>query len=389
VSAGVLDGLRVLEFSQLIAAPLCGLTLLDYGAEVIKVEPPAGEYTRTLEPLLPSGESAYFHMLNRGKRGVVLDLQAPGGTELAARLIDSADVVVESLGGAFGDPEAALARNPQLIWCSISGTGRDHGGRAIDPTLQAAMGMMALTGEPGRAPMRLPVPLIDFLTGVYAVQSILAARLAVERGGAGAILDCAMVDAAATLSSSVGVHALNTPEPLRRMGTENAWYVPAANFEASDGQWVQVMAISERHWRALAGVLGLELDHDAAARLEHRAEVHGAIASAIQRAPAQHWADAITAAGGFCQRIREIEEAWADPLLAARGLRATVGAGRAGGVGAACGAAAAGGTPFPVPVVSLARTAGRTGEMLPPGPALGQDNRALAAELALPTLHTQ
>src|SRR5262249_8038774 len=171
-------------FCELMGAGLCGLMLEDMGAEVIKVEPPDGDYTRTLEPIVAPGVSAYFQMLNRGKRGVSVDLRDDAGRGLARRLIDSADVVVESLGEgreALGIAyEDASSRNEKLIWCSISGHGRDQPGRAIDPTLQASMGMMALTGEPEGPPMRLPVPLVDFMTAMYATQSVLAAMLRVR-----------------------------------------------------------------------------------------------------------------------------------------------------------------------------------------------------------------
>ena len=374
-SSAILAGVRVLEFSQLIAAPLCGLTLLDHGADVIKVEPPGGEYTRTLEPFLDNGESAYFHMLNRGKRGVACDLRSDRGAAFVRALIDSADIVVESVGGAAGGLpgyEDAAASNPKVIWCSITGMGRGSPGRAIDPTLQASIGMMALTGEPDRPPMRLPVPLVDFMTGMYAVQSVLAAHVRVLHGGSGALLDCAMVDAAATLTSSAGVYALNAREPLRRLGTENRWYVPAGNFQAADGEWVQLIAVGDHHWRALCRALGHPewLDDPRcsgnAARVANRELIHEWVASAVRTAPASRWEAAIVEAGGFCQRIREIEDGWADPLLVDRGLR--------GSIEGADGA-------FPVPIASLART--WDGEPLPPGPALGEHTAALATELGV------
>ena len=331
MSDPVLEGIRVVEFSHLIAAPLCGLSLQDMGAEVIKVEPPEGDYTRTLAPEIAPGVSGYFQMLNRGKRGVSLDLRESDARELAIKLVDSADVVIESLGDARGaalgtDYEDARVRNPKLIWCSVTGTGRGTGGRAIDPTLQASMGMMALTGEPDRPPMRLPVPLVDFMTGMYAVQSVLAALMRVRAGGDGSLLDCAMIDSASVLTSSVGVRALNDSEPIRRMGTENPWYVPAANFEAADGEWVQLIAVSEQHWAALCEALGHPewrddprfADNDA--RVANREAVHAAIAEVIRTDDAARWQSAVTRAGGFCQRIREIEEAWRDPVLASRGL---------------------------------------------------------------------
>lgn len=371
---GVLDGVRVVELSHLIAAPLCGLTLGDMGAEVIKVEPPEGDYTRTLEPEVAPGVSAYYQMLNRGKRGVSVDLRRDADRELARSLIESAKIVIESLGGAASalgiDYEQASSRNRDLIWCSITGHGKGQGGRAIDPTLQASMGMMALNGEPDRPPMRLPVPLVDLMTAGYATQSVLAALLAVRDGRGGALLDCGMIDAAAVLASSVGVHALNGSQPLRRMGTENPWYVPAANFEAGDGEHVQVMAVTEQHWRALCEALGrpewLEDPRFAGneARVAHREAVHELIAEAVRGGTAAHWEAEVTRAGGFCQRIREIEEAWADPLLAERGLVTEIDGGELGS--------------FPVPVASLADRGPRTRQR---APLLGEDTRAVAEEL--------
>jgi succinate---hydroxymethylglutarate CoA-transferase len=373
MSTDLLAGVRVVEVSQLIAASLCGLTLADYGAEVIKLEPVDGEYARTIEPFFPSGESAYFQMLNRGKRALAADYRAPGARAVLARLIASADIVVENLAcsaAAVGlDRQEAMRANPDLIWCSISGRGDGVEGRAIDPTLQASMGMMALSGEQDRRPLRLPVPLVDFMTGIYAVQAVLAAVLAVRAGAGGAHLDCALIDAAATLTSSAGVYALGGPEPLRRIGTENHWYAPASNFQASDGRWIQLMTISEYHWRGLCRALGHRawLDdprmRDNEARVQHRHLVHRLIEETIATAPAAHWLEAITAEGAFCAPVNEIEEAWADPALAERGLLATVD----------------GEDAFPVPVASLART--RTGGKLPRAPRLGEDSAEIAAGL--------
>jgi crotonobetainyl-CoA:carnitine CoA-transferase CaiB-like acyl-CoA transferase len=373
---GVLEGLRVLEFSQLIAAPFCGLTLADLGADVVKVEPPGGDYTRTLDPPLAPGRSAYFQMLNRGKRSVALDFRAEGARALIRRLIDWADVVVEGLGDAatglgLGYEEAS-ERNPKLIWCSISGLGSGRPGRAIDPNLQAAMGIMATTGEPGRPPMRVQLPLIDFMTGMYAAQSVLVAVMAVQQGGDGAFLDCAMADAAATLTSSLGLYALGGTDALGRIGAESYWYVPAGNFEAADGEWVQLVALSESHWRAVCRALGHEewLDDDRfadnEARVSNRALVHASIADAIRQRPAAAWAREISTAGGLAQRIRDLGEAWADPMLTERGL-----------LGQVTDPALQG---FPIPVASLAAR-GRTS--LAPAPELGEHSRSVAAQAGL------
>jgi crotonobetainyl-CoA:carnitine CoA-transferase CaiB-like acyl-CoA transferase len=370
---GLLDGVRVVEFSRLIAAPFCGLSLRDLGAEVIKVEPPQGDHTRGFPPFLAPGESAYFHTFNRGKRGIALDLADPRAPAVVRRLIDAADVVVENLGDASSalgvEFEEAASRNPRLVWCSITGFGRGRGGRAIDPSLQARTGIMALTGEVGGPPLRVPVPLVDFMTGMYATQSVLAALWRAEREGRGAFLDCAMMDAAATLGSATALLALGDFLMPRRIGSDSYIVAPSAVFETGDGDHVQLLTLSERHWEALCGALGhtewledpLFADNDA--RLANRELLHQRIGAALAGETAEHWVETITQAGGFCERVREIEEAWSDPAMSERGLLGTL---EGEGLDA-----------FPIPVASLAHT----GEALARGPRLGEHSGEVAREL--------
>ncbi|HEX8741954.1 MAG TPA: CoA transferase [Thermoleophilaceae bacterium] len=368
----LLEGVRVVELAGLIAAPFCGLTLLDLGAEVVKVEPPGGDDARAFPPFVAGGGSAFFHALNRGKRGVVLDLAAAEGRVAARRLVEDADVVVENLGDAarqlgFGYEEAARV-NGRLVWCSVTGNGVGRGGRAVDPSLQASMGLMAITGEPDGPPLRVPVPLVDFMTGMYAAQSTLTALWRAERTGVGALLDCAMVDAAATLTSVTALLGLGGAVELRRLGSESYLAVPSAAFEAADGEYVQVVAVNDRHWSALCDALGHPewredprcSDRDA--RLANRGFVHGLVAEAIATGSAADWVERIGRAGGLCERVREMAEAWADPLLADRGL-----------VGSLDGAGS------PLPLVSLVRGADPSVPVR--GPALGEHTEAVLREL--------
>jgi crotonobetainyl-CoA:carnitine CoA-transferase CaiB-like acyl-CoA transferase len=376
-SAGpVLDGVRVVELSQLIAAPFCGLTLLYLGAEVIKVEPPAGDPMRGFPPYLPDGESGMFRALNRGKRGVVVDLTQAPGQALAAPLLETADVVVENLGDVRAQLglsyEDLAARRPGLVWCAITGLGAAAGGRAIDPSLQAAMGMISITGEEDGGPARIPVPLVDFMTGMYAVQSVLTALWRVRQGGAGAFLDCAMLDAATTLVSTSALLASGGYFVPRRLGSESPLVAPSGVFAAGDGAEVQIMCVTERHWRRLCAALEHPewiddpVSASNSARVANRDEVRARIAAVIASDTAERWVTRIAAEGGLCERVRDIEEAWADERLRARGL--------VGEVGDA--------PPWAMrmPLVSLAATQ-RDGR-LPPAPALGADTGALARELA-------
>ncbi|HEX8075446.1 MAG TPA: CoA transferase [Thermoleophilaceae bacterium] len=372
---GLLDGLRVVEFSRLIAAPFCGLTLSDLGADVVKVESPGGDDARSFPPLLANGSSAYFHALNRGKRGAVLDLSDAAARETARRLVARADVVVENLGEStarlgFGYEDVSEP-NPRLVWCSITGLGAREGGRAVDPSLQASMGLMALTGEPDRPPLRVPVPLIDLMTGMYAAQSVLTALWRAERTGRGAFLDCALVDSAATLTSLTALLALCGADKPRRLGSESHLVVPSAVYATADDRFVQVVAVNERHWEALCAALDrpewLDDDRcaDNAARVANRRLVNERIGEAIATGTARDWVERITRAGGLCERVREIEEAWADPLLAARGL---VGRPADWAYG-----------DLSLPLVSLAR--GADPHALALGPALGEHTEAVLREL--------
>ena len=372
----LLDGVRVVEFSQLLAAPFCGMTLSDLGADVIKVEPRQGDEVRRFPPYFEGGESAWFHTVNRGKRGIALGLSDPRAKDIVGKLLEGADVVIDNLGESRSrlgiDPDEALRRHPRLVWCSITGLGENEGGRAIDPSLQAEMGMMATTGERDGPPARIQAPTIDLMTGMYAVQRILAALWQVERGGAGAFLDCAMLDAAATLTGPVALRALGGL-PSGRIGSESHVLVPSASFEGSDGVHVQVIALTEDHWRAICAALGHPdwaddpRCRDNEARLANRDLVNTLIRDVVATDTADHWVEAITMAGGLCVRVKDMEDAWSAPRLTRRGLLGTIGA--------------AGFDSFAVPVMSLARSTDP--RSLDPGPTLGQHSAEVLRELGI------
>jgi crotonobetainyl-CoA:carnitine CoA-transferase CaiB-like acyl-CoA transferase len=360
----LLEGVRVLELSQLIAAPLCGLQLLDLGADVVKAEPPEGDPARRLPPFASGGESLWFHALNRGKRGVVVER---GDAATLRRLVAWADVVVENLAGGVAYEDFA---RDDLVWCAITGRGAGRGGRAVDPSLQAAMGLAALTGEPGGPPLRVPVPAVDYMTAMAATQAVLVARWRVERGAPGGLVDVALVDAAATLSGLAGVAAL-AGEPPSRIGSQSPLAVPSGVFATADG-YVQVVAYSERQWRAVCAALEHDewLDDprsaDAAARLAHRDLVHERVAGVLAGGPTARWVEAITAAGGLAEPVREIDEAWRDPALRERGLLGHLEDAELGG--------------RPMPTLSLAHPRGAD-PAFPAGPRLGEHTEAMLREI--------
>src|SRR5690606_8793590 len=187
---GSLRGLRVIDLSRVLAGPLCTQMLADNGADVIKIEPPAGDETRTLGPPFDEqGTAAYFNAVNRGKRALTVDMAQPEGREILLRLLETADVLVENfLPGTMArwqlDYDTTLSeRFPRLIYCSITGfgeTGPLGGMPGYDAILQAMCGLMSINGEPDSGPTRIGIPIVDHLTAYTALSGILMAL--VERG---------------------------------------------------------------------------------------------------------------------------------------------------------------------------------------------------------------
>ena len=358
MNGSLLRGVHVVEFSQLIAAPFCGLTLQDLGAEVVKVEGPLGDPSRGFPPMI-EGDGAFFHALNRGKTGITLDLSSSAGRRQASQLVSTADVVLENLGPAFAalgiDYVTAAAEHPKLIWCSISATGYGKPDRAVDGSVQAEWGLMGLTGAFDGAPVRAGVSLIDYMTGMYALHRVLAALWSVERGEPGCFLDCAMIDASATLTGMQFLLAEAGVLEPRRVGSESHLRVPTGAFATADGRFVQITCVTERHWHALCHALERERWTEdprfatLEARMARRDEMRTAVAEIVATGSAATWVATIRAAGGLCEPIRDIAEVWADARMRERGLIGTL----AG---------------LDVPLISLAGTAPADG--LPTGPAL-------------------
>lgn len=239
-----LTGIRVLDLSRVLAGPSCTQTLADLGAEVWKIEnPSSGDDTRGWMPPELDGESTYFMCCNRSKKSVAIDMKSAEGQKTLCALAAEADVLVENfrLGALekFGLDFETLAKiNPRLIYCSISGYGRtgpraDEGG--YDFTIQAESGLMAITGEPDGAPMKLGVAISDLVTGMNAVQAILAALIARDRTGRGQHLDIALFDSAVALLANVGSGYLQTGIQSPRQGNAHATVVPYQLFDTADG----------------------------------------------------------------------------------------------------------------------------------------------------------
>ncbi|PSC05369.1 CoA transferase [Alsobacter soli] len=257
-----LANIRVLDLSRVLAGPYCTALLADLGAEVIKLEPPAGDDYRHIGPF-KDGESALFTLNNRGKKSVVLDLKKPADLELAQALAARVDVVVENfrpgVAARLGlGAEALRQANPRLVYCSISGFGQDGPFKdlpAYDLVVQAMSGLMAATGEDGGAPLKTGESVADLIAGLFASWSIMAALVQRNATGQGATLDVAMYDALfSMLTTSHAQHFYGGVLP-GRVGNRHPLSTPFGCFRTSDGQAV-IAVLNRGQFQRLAALIG-------------------------------------------------------------------------------------------------------------------------------------
>jgi CoA:oxalate CoA-transferase len=334
MSSPPLAGIRVLDLTRVLAGPFCTMVLADLGADVVKVErPDGGDDARGYGPFLPSGESAYFASVNRGKRSVVLDLRNEEDRDTLVRLADRADVLVEnfrpgtmaSLGLGV---EILRQRNPRLIYVSTTGFGRtgpDSGDPAYDAIVQARSGLMGLTGRPGEEPVRVGASISDILAGLYAAIAVGAALVDRGRSGHGSDIDLAMLDCSVSvLENAFARYAVSgvVPGPL---GTRHPSIAPFQAFRAGDESLV-IAAGNDRLWAALCDAVGCsELVHDPRfstnrGRSENRDELERAMNQRLASRPAREWLDALRSAGVPCAPIQTVADVLADRQLDARGM---------------------------------------------------------------------
>ena len=260
-----LAGIRVVDVTSSLAGPSCTQLLASLGADVVKVEPLGGDHARDWGPPFVEGEGAMFLASNSGKRSLALDLSDPRGLEALLRLADRSDVLVQSLrpGAAeqhgFG-AETARARNPRLVYCSIGAFGSKgplRGQPGYDPLLQAASGIMSVTGVDEMPPVRVGVSLIDFGTGVWAALGVVAALLEREHTGEGRSIEVSLYETALSLLSYQLVGYVATGEIPGREGSAFAQIAPYQVFPTRDGE-LMIVAGNDKLFRALCRVLGLE-----------------------------------------------------------------------------------------------------------------------------------
>ncbi|MCC7049098.1 MAG: CoA transferase [Alphaproteobacteria bacterium] len=328
-----LDGIRVLDLSRVLAGPWCTMTLGDLGADVIKLEPPgAGDDTRSWGKRIAGLESTYFLSANRNKRGIAVDLGKPEGAALARALAERADVLVENfkLDGLkkFGlDYEAVRALNPGLVYCSISGYGRTGPAAAragYDAVIQGESGLMSITGQPEGPALKVGVALSDVMTGMYAVQAILAALIARQQTGRGQHIDLALLDCSMANLANVASSALLLDTVPKRYGNAHADIAPYQTFTASDGDIVVAVGNDGQYRKFCAEVIArpdLAADPRFATnplRSQNRAALVPEIAAVMKAKPRAWWIERLLKSGVPGGAVRDVKEALGSPEAAAR-----------------------------------------------------------------------
>src|SRR5215213_6989793 len=344
-----LDGITVLDLTRVLSGPYCTMLLADMGARVIKVEQPGkGDDTRAWGPpfLYPSahspragdpdvnGESAYFLSINRNKESVTLDFKKPEGRALLDRLIAKSDVVVENfrpgtLSRIGLDYPALAASHPRLVYCSISGFGQS-GPRSKEPgydaIMQAEGGLMSITGAADGAPYRLGVAIVDIVSGMFAAYGVAMALFARERTGRGQEVDLAMLDATVALLTYQAGNFFASGKVPARLGNRHPSIVPYETFAASDGDFVLAVGNDEQ-WRRFRQVAELPDDERFTTnrqRVTAYDELRPFVANRLRTNPRQFWIERLTAAGVPCGSVRNFQELFDDPQLAAREMIARV-----------------------------------------------------------------
>src|ERR1700722_6028573 len=335
-TTGPLKGLRVFDLTRVLAGPTCAQMLGDLGAEVIKIERPgAGDDTRGFAPPFMPGtnESAYFVGVNRNKKSVTLDISTPEGQEIAFRLIEKSDILVEnfkmgSLAQYGLGYEQLHARFPRLVYCSITGFGQSgpYSPRpGYDSLIQAMGGVMSLTGEPDGEPQKVGVPVGDLFAGLYGCIGVLAAIRHRDLTGVGQQIDLSSLDQAVAWLANQGMNYLATGENPPRLGNQHPNIVPYQVFPTEDGHMVLSIGNDPTFKRfceafALTHLLEDERFATNAARVQNRKLVTDTLSPVMKTRTTPEWVDELQALKIGCGPINTLREVFADPQVQARGV---------------------------------------------------------------------
>lgn len=317
-----LEGVKVADFSRVLAGPFASMMLADFGADVLKVERPAGDDTRHwVPPVDEHGVGTYFSSVNRNKRSVVCDLATEEGVAAARAIATEADVVIENFRPGvmerYGlDYETLRQRRPELVYCSITGFGSGGGAHlpGYDLLVQAVGGLMSVTGSPDSEPSKVGVALVDVVTGQNAVVGILAALRTLARTGRGQRIDVNLLSSLLSGLVNQASSTLATGQAPERMGNAHPSIAPYETLGTADGP-LAVAVGTDRQFAGLVRVLGIpELAEDPrfadnSARVAHRDELKALLEDRLRERPAAQWAELLTAAGVPAGKVNSVAEA--------------------------------------------------------------------------------
>jgi crotonobetainyl-CoA:carnitine CoA-transferase CaiB-like acyl-CoA transferase len=326
-----LEGIRVLELTQIMAGPLCCMLLADLGAEVIKIENPrGGDDSRRMAPPYYNGESAAFVAVNRNKYGIALDIRTPQGSELLWRLIETADVLVENFRPGTMDRlgfgyEQVHAKQPRLVYCSVSGFGHtgpyaERGG--FDLVAQAMSGALSITGSPTE-PAKIGVPMSDLNAGLFASHAILAALLARARTGEGQYIDTSLFEAALAYTIWESNEYWATGTPPQRLGTAHRLAAPYQVFATANG-WIAIGAANQRNWERLVHALDRsDLLHNSlfatnSERMAHLPALVETLTETLKTRTTEEWLPLLEQSGVPCGPVLTLDQVYQHPQVKAR-----------------------------------------------------------------------
>lgn len=333
--SGALAGVRVLDLSRVVAGPFCGQMLADHGADVIKVESAQGDETRKLgPPFIEPGQAAYFSALNRGKRGICLDLSDPDGQRVLLELLTEADVLIENfLPGTMekwglGYETFLAEKFPRLIYCSISGfgtTGPLGGLPGYDAVLQAMCGLMSINGDSQSGPTRVGVPIVDQMTGYIAFSGTLMALLARQRTAHGQRVEATLFDTALSMLIPQGVNWMVSGTQPSLSGSAHPNIATYDRFDVSDGQMF-LGIVNDSQFKRFCKLIHREdlsenpLFQSNSTRMANRQTLRSELALALKNFTKAPLCEALMAAGVPAGPVNTIPEALQQPHALERGM---------------------------------------------------------------------
>ena len=328
----LLKNIKILDFTRVLAGPFATMILGDMGAEVIKVEPLQGDESRTWPPTLSNNESGYFCAVNRNKKAITLNLKDPRAQNIVAKLAREVDVVIENFTPGVVEKlhinyETLRLENPGLVYCSISGYGQNgpyRDKKAYDPIIQGMTGIMSITGEKDRSPVKVGIPITDLVAALNAVIAVQSALLYRKETGKGQYIDVALYDSMVSLLSIMAMDYFATGITPGRYGMDHIHRVPARAFETRDNSYVQVTATSDVMYQKFCHAIGLPdlIDDERFCtnkkRLENRELIMPILEGKMRTKNRDEWLQIFEEASLPCGPILSIEDVLQAPHLKAR-----------------------------------------------------------------------